>query len=206
MVNSPTMPKRPDVSRRIVDAALARAGREGWARLSLAAIAAEAGLPLLEVYRHYRSKSAILAAFRHRMDVETLAGAGEEGERPRDRLFDTLMRRFEVLAPYKEGLRAIARDSAADPLAALAQGPDFVRSMGWMLEASGIRSDGWRGSARAHLLGGIYLSVMRVWLADESPDMVKTMAALDRRLRDSERWLGLGSGGGEGSAVAVSPR
>jgi AcrR family transcriptional regulator len=203
MVNSRAMPKRPDVPRRIVDAALALAAREGWARLSLAAIAGEAGLPLLEVYRHFRSKSAILAAFRHRVDVETLAGAGEEGDRPRDRLFDTLMRRFEVLAPYKEGLRAIARDSAADPLAALAQGPDLVRSMAWMLEASGIRSDGWRGTPRAHLLAGIYLSAMRVWLADDSPDMVKTMAALDRRLRDCERWLGVGSGGGEGAAAVL---
>jgi AcrR family transcriptional regulator len=206
MVNSRAMPKRPDVPRRIVDAALALAASEGWARLSLAAIAGEAGLPLLEVYRHFRSKSAIVAAFRHRVDVETLAGAGEEGERPRDRLFDTLMRRFEVLAPYKEGLRAITRDSVADPLAALAQGPDLVRSMAWMLEASAIRSDGWRGTARAHLLAGIYLSAMRVWLADDSPDMVKTMAALDRRLRDSERWLGLGSGGGEGGAAAVPQR
>jgi AcrR family transcriptional regulator len=206
MVNSRAMPKRPDVPRRIVDATLALAARDGWARLSLAAIAGEAGLPLLEVYRHFRSKSAILAAFRHRVDVETLAGAGEEGERPRDRLFDTLMRRFEVLAAHKEGLRAITRDSVADPLAALAQGPDLVRSMAWMLEASGIRSDGWRGTARAHLLAGIYLSAMRVWLADDSPDMVKTMAALDRRLRDSERWLGLGSGGGEGGAATVLQR
>jgi uncharacterized protein YcaQ len=42
---------------------------------------------------------------------------------------------------------------------------------------------------------GIYLSVLSVWFADDSPDMTKTMAALDARLRRAERWLGLAAGG-----------
>jgi hypothetical protein len=33
---------------------------------------------------------------------------------------------------------------------------------------------------------------MRVWLRDETPDLAPTMAALDRRLRGIERWLGRG--------------
>jgi hypothetical protein len=45
---------------------------------------------------------------------------------------------------------------------------------------------------------GIYLSVLRVWLADDSADMTRTMAALDSRLRHAERWLGLAApAGGE---------
>jgi hypothetical protein len=33
--------------------------------------------------------------------------------------------------------------------------------------------------------------VLRVWLEDDSPDMTRTMASLDRRLRGAGRWLGV---------------
>jgi AcrR family transcriptional regulator len=188
-----------DAKRRIVDAALALAARQGWAKTSLADIAAEAGLPLLEVYGHYRSKPEIFAAFLHRIDAEVLAGESEEGEKPRDRLFDTIMRRFDALSPHKEVIRKISGEAGQDPLGLVCTAPSLLRSMAWMLEASGVSTAGWRGTMRTHLLAAIYLSVVRVWLADESADAMKTMAALDRRLRTAEAWLGLGGG----SDVAV---
>jgi AcrR family transcriptional regulator len=185
------MPKRPDKAARIIDSAMTLAARGEWRHSSLNAIAREAGLPLVEVYETFRSKSAILEGFRRRIDRTVLAEDSSEGERPRDRLFDTLMRRFDALAPHKEALRALARDAAADPLGALLHGPGLARSMTWMLEASRLDTGGWRGAARAHLLAAIWVSTLRVWLADDTPDMVKTMAALDRRLRNAESWLGV---------------
>ncbi len=53
----------PSDSDRIIDAALACIARQGWRRLSLADIAAEAGLPVLRVYRLFSSKTAILRGF-----------------------------------------------------------------------------------------------------------------------------------------------
>ena len=64
--------------------------------------------------------------------------------------------------------------------------------MGWMLERAGVSAAGWRGRLRAHLLAGLYLSVFPVFIGDDSTDLAKTMAALDRRLRAVESWLGLG--------------
>jgi uncharacterized protein YcaQ len=46
--------------------------------------------------------------------------------------------------------------------------------------------------------------VLRVWLADDSPDMTRTMAALDTRLRHAERWLGLAAPAVEGRGTAES--
>jgi ubiquinone biosynthesis protein COQ9 len=63
-----------------------------------------------------------------------------------------------------------------------------------MLEASGVSTSGWRGALRVKTLAAVYLSVLRVWLDDGSPDMIKTMAVLDRRLRAAENWLGLAGG------------
>ena len=146
---------------RIIDAAFARIATEGWRRLSLAAIAAEAGLPILRVYRIFRSRQAILCAFFRRIDETVLAEppAPEEGERPRDRVFDLLMRRFDALGPYKPALDMLGRELAGDPASALAAAAGLLRSMRWMLEAADIATGGLRGAlavklCTAHLLVG----------------------------------------------------
>src|SRR5260221_13250662 len=177
------MAKQADRAALIVDAALRLAARDGWQRLSLADIAAEAGISVLQLYTLFRSKTAILEAFHRRIDAAVIAAGEAEGERPRDRLFDAIMRRFDALAPYKTAVRAIARDVPADPLAALCGVPTLLNSMGWMLELSGVPASGWGGPAGTKLLLGIYLSVLRVWFADHTPDMTKTIAALVCRLR-----------------------
>src|ERR1700728_2289061 len=83
---------------RLIDAALALAASQGWRRTGLAEIAAEAGLKLHEAYAIHRSKGSILRAFGRRVDREVLgAGAPDEGDGARDRLFEILMRRFEAL-------------------------------------------------------------------------------------------------------------
>lgn len=170
---------------RLIDAALALAGRQGWRRTGLAQIAAEAGLPLHEAYMLHRSKGAILRAFTRRIDRMVLAETSEEGDSPRERLFDLLMRRFEALRPYRDGLRAIFRDSVGDP-AALCGLCRVNHSMRWMLEGAGVSTSGCIGNLRTKFLAMLYLSVMRVFLSDESEDLGRTMAALDRALRRAE--------------------
>jgi len=179
-----------EVADRLLDAALALAERQGWRRTGLAEIAAEAGVPLAEAYAACPSKLALLARFHRRIDRAALAGETAAAEPARDRLFDVLMRRFDALAPHRGALRAMLRDSIGDPAALLAL-PALIVSMGWMLEGAGLFASGWRGRVRAHLLAGLYISVFRVFLEDDSADLARTMAALDRRLRAAASWLGL---------------
>jgi AcrR family transcriptional regulator len=173
---------------------LACIARQGWRRLSLADIAAEAGIPILRVYRVFSSKPAILCGFFRRVDEAVLAAPldSEPDERPRDRVFDLLMRRFDALAPYRDAIEALGRDLPADPFAALAAGAGLLRSMCWMLEAAGISGQGLSGAVTVKLTAGAYLATLRTWLRDDSPDLAPTMAALDRRLRGIERWYGGG--------------
>jgi AcrR family transcriptional regulator len=184
----------PSDSDKIIDAALACIARQGWRRLSLADIAAEAGLPILRVYRLFSSKPAILCGFFRRIDEAVLATPpeGEPDERPRDRVFDLLMRRFDALQPHRAALGVLARELPTDPLAALAAGAGLLRSMRWMLEAAGISAEGLGGAVAVKLTAAAYLATLRVWRRDESPDLAPTMAALDRRLRGIERWYGSG--------------
>jgi AcrR family transcriptional regulator len=187
---------------RLVNATLRLIAEQGWRRLSMAAIAAEAGLPILTVYRLFPSKQAILCAFSRRIDETVLAappeanfpGADSPGadsdERPRVRVFDLLMRRFDALGPHRDALAVLSRELPGDPIAALTLGAGLLRSMVWMLEASGIATDGLRGAIAVKLTASAYAATLRVWQRDDSPDLGQTMAALDRRLRGIERWLG----------------
>lgn len=179
---------------RILDAALALAEREGWRKASLGAIAQEAGVPLHELYGEFRSRAAILGGLMARTDAGVLAetSAPAADESPRDRLFEVLMRRFDALKPHRAALKVIARELGSDPPTALCSAPAFLRSMTWMLEAAGLSSAGIRGRLRVRALAVLYLCVLRVFLGDDSEDLAKTMAALDRRLRQAEPWLGLG--------------
>jgi AcrR family transcriptional regulator len=164
---------------------------DGWRHLSLAAIADSADMPILRVYRIFGSKQAILRALHRRIDEAALAELppAEPAERPRDRLFDLLMRRFDTLRPYKPALEVLRRELPGDPVTILCSGARLLRSMRWMLEAADISTGGIRGALAVKLTAAAYLSTMQVWQHDDSPDFARTMAALDRRLRRIERWL-----------------
>ena len=188
----------------VIDAAFARIAQDGWRRLSIAAIAAEAGLPIVRVYRAFSSKPAILRGFFRRIDEAVLAVPvePEADERPRDRVFDLLMRRFDALGPYKPALEVLGRELPADPCAVLAAGAGLLRSMRWMLEAAGVAADGVGGIIAIKLTAAAYMATFRVWLRDDSPDLAPTMAALDRRLRGIERWFGSGRRRQDGAVAA----
>src|SRR3954454_19929589 len=150
---------------RLVNAALLLTAQYGWRHLSMAAIAAEAGLPILTLYRAFPSKLAILCAFSRRIDETVLAAPldTDPDERPRDRVFDLLMRRFDALRPHRDALDVLGRELRGDPMTALALGAALLRSMAWMLEAAGIPTDGLRGAAAVKLTAGAYAATLRVW-------------------------------------------
>ncbi len=176
---------------KIVNAALRLAGKRGWADLSLADISKEAKLGLGELSALYSSKTQILAAYAQRIDAQVLEMADEEGledEPVRDRLFDVIMLRFDAMAKDKPALQRITRDLERDPVAALALMPSTLQSMGWMLEAAGIDSSGWRGLIRVRGLALFWSRILKVWF-DDDEDQARTMAALDKRLRQGEEWF-----------------
>jgi AcrR family transcriptional regulator len=185
--------KPADLPGRVFEAALKLAAERGWSAIALADIAAAAELSLADLYAAYPSKTAILEALSRDVDRRVLAGAEIDAtETPRDRLFDVLMRRFDALAAYRDGLAAIARDARRDPVMVLCGAGQLLRSMAAMLETAGISSAGLAGALRTKGLAGIYLATLRDWFRDDTADKAKTMAALDGRLRRAEscaKWL-----------------
>ena len=180
-------PRQPGADR-ILDAALELCSGRRWRDVTMEAIAETAGASLQRVHEFFPTRPSILAGLVARTDRAVLEGHDfADSEEPyRERLLDVLMRRFEALSASKPAIRSILRDLGADPVTTLCSVPAFANSMAWSLEASGIRAAGPIGLLRIKGLGLIYLSALRVWLEDESPDHSATMARLDRDLRRAE--------------------
>lgn len=170
---------------KIIDAAMKLAAERPWSEVTLREIADTAGLTMADMKKEVSSKAHIFGLFTSAVDKEVLAKAGELDpvQSPRDNIFETIMNRFDVMQPYKSGIKSILKVPSPDPR--LIQ--RLLSSQGWMLEASGISSYGPMGGLKTVGLASVYLQVARIWLDDDDPGMAKTMAALDRRLRRGER-------------------
>jgi AcrR family transcriptional regulator len=182
------MAKRVDVSQRIITAALALAAERRWRDISLKEIAARARVKLERLRQIYPSKTAILVAFVRRLEASVAADiAGFEPEdSARDRLFEVLMGCFDGLAKHRDAVSLFAADLPRDPITAIELAPTFLRSMDWALKTANISSAGIAGCLRVKGLAVVWLASLPVWLADDSPDQARTMAALDRNLRRAE--------------------
>ena len=169
---------------KIVAAFLALLAEQRIEQIGFAEIAAGAGVPLAQLRGEFPSVLAILAAYLKSVDRAVLAEdmADMAEEPPRERLFDVLMRRLEVMAPHREAVRSLLRSATRNPPLALAVNGLAVRSQQWMLTAAGIKASGPRGMIRAQGLAVMFGSVLRTWVKDDDPGLARTMAALDRAL------------------------
>jgi AcrR family transcriptional regulator len=187
-------PPTPTTDReKIIAAFLALLADEPFESIGLADVAGQAGVSLAQLRDEFPSTLAILAAHMKATDRTVLAADySDMAEEPeRERLFDVLMRRLEILAPHRDAVRSLIRSARRDPPLALALNRLAVRSQQWMLTAAGIGASGPRGMVRAQGLAMLFASVLRTWVNDDDPGHARTMAALDRALGRGQRMLGL---------------
>jgi ubiquinone biosynthesis protein COQ9 len=162
---------------------------QGWIDLSFAEIAEKAGVPIADAHRVYPSKTAVLLGLTRAIDERILTSLGAdplEGS-AKDRLFDIVMRRFDILKADREAYRRLMRQLPATPDSFAALLCQLRRSLSLTLEAAGISAGGLRGALRLKGLLAIYVAGLRVFANDESEDLSKTMAEIDKRLGQAER-------------------
>jgi AcrR family transcriptional regulator len=178
---------------RIIAALMTLLAEKSIERIGMAEIARTADVSLADLRDQFGSTLAILAAQMKATDRAVLAAGDADmaGEPPRERLFDVLMRRLEVLEPHKAAVRSLVRSASRNPPLALALNGLAVRSQQWMLTAADIDAAGPRGMVRAQGLAVLFASVLRTWVDDNDPGHARTMAALDRALARGQRWSGL---------------
>jgi AcrR family transcriptional regulator len=162
---------------------------QGWIDLSFAEIAEQAGVPIAEAHRLYPSKTAVLLGLTRAIDeriLRSLEADPLEGS-AKDRLFDIVMRRFDVLKADRNAYRRLMRQLPATPNAFAALLCQLRRSLSLTLEAAGISASGIKGALRLQGLLAIYTAGLRTFANDESEDLAKTMAEIDKRLGQAER-------------------
>jgi AcrR family transcriptional regulator len=188
----PPPPPTGSERERIIAAFMALLAEKRFEAIDFGEVAARADVSLAELRDEFGSTLAIFAAHVKAIDRAVLAGG--EGdmteEPPRERLFDVLMRRIELLAPHKEAIRSLLRSARRDPPLALALNAITVRSQQWMLTAADIHASGPRGLVRAQGLALLWSRVLRTFVRDEDEGHARTMAALDRELGRGARWIG----------------
>jgi AcrR family transcriptional regulator len=175
-----------------IDALLALLAERRFDDIGLAEIAGRAGLSLSQLRGEFGSTLAILGAHIKDVDRKVLDGIDAElaDDPPRERLFDVLMRRLEVLAPHKAAIGSLMESARRNPGLALALNGMALRSQRWMLTAAGIGTHGPRGLMRVQGAALLFAQVLAVWVDDAEPGLDRTMAALDRGLASAERWSG----------------
>ncbi len=186
-------PLPPAIASKIIAAFLALLAEKRIEQIGFAEIAETAGLSLAQLRGEFGSNLAILSAHMKAVDRAVL---GEDfsdmaEEPPRERLFDVLMRRLEILAPHRAAVASLLRSAGRNPPLALALNRLAVRSQQWMLTAAGIGASGPRGMVRAQGLALLFSAVLRTWVSDDDPGLARTMAALDRALARGQRAVGL---------------
>lgn len=177
----------PDLSP-MLSKALKKIEQKGWADFQLADITDEY-LNLSEIHQHFSSKACILKEFSNFIDQATLSSIDTFGanESQKDKLFSVVMTRLDVLQAHKQIIKSMWHDSWKDPSTFLQAIPLGLNSMTWLLQAAGIDTTGIKGALRTKAFALSYLNTIRIWLDDDSPEMDKTMAALDTNLQRLEQ-------------------
>ena len=176
---------------RAVIAAMSLAATRDWDEISLADIAQEGNLSLADLRREFVCKNDLLRAFQAEVDAQVLSRfkPGGPDDTVRDQVFEVLMTRFEILAPYKAALKRITQYLRCRPSEASMFVCSRLVSQYWTLSSAGAKLEGPTGLARVAGLSAVYGKAFSVWLEDDSPSLDKTMATLDRGLKNGERAL-----------------
>lgn len=179
------------------EALLSLTATVGWRDLSLAEIAEAAGLSMATAHAIYPTKAAILTGLARATDQAILAALADDplDGSAKDRLFDLLMRRFDLMQGHRDGYLTLLHELPQTPLEAACLAGQMRRSLRLMLETAGISGSGLKGALRVQGLVAIHLAALRAWMRDDSDDLSKTMAELDKRLGQAAKLSNLMAAG-----------
>jgi AcrR family transcriptional regulator len=175
--------------KKICDAALKLATSQSWDKVTLEQIAKAAKVPLPQLQKIFADTNAILPTIIRLIDAETADSVGKPNAKapPRDRLFEVMMARFDVLQAHRKAITGIMAAARRNPRMLRYVAPAQWQSMRHMLALAGIKpGDGKEPIVVAGLLA-IYGLTLCAWRKDDSIDMARTMAMLDRCLRHAGR-------------------
>jgi AcrR family transcriptional regulator len=152
-------------------------------------LAKAARLPPARIMAHFTDPYALLPALVEHITHETRADTGpfDKHSTPHDRLFETMMARFDSLQKHRRAvlnIMAAARSNSRIALGLLSSQHQAMRAM---LEAANYIPEKKHIFATSTGLLGVHIATTCVWSRDQTIDMSRTMSVLDRLLHHMDR-------------------
>lgn len=174
--------RKTEQSKLITDAALSLADKGGWGNLTFAAIARKAKVKQVDIEKKFSNIWDILALVLQDLEDETGRTVdGYLGDNWRDNIMEILMTRFDIAARHRGAFSSLAKDLPKQPKLLRRFGRTFYGTMDRMLKKAGLPASPLQ-PLQVAAFGALYISVVDVWIKDDTRDQSKTMAAIDKRV------------------------
>lgn len=163
---------------------------DGWTELAMQTTAEELGLSASDVAKLFpRGFENLISIGSNDVDAKMVGEfmtrfANRFDEMPvHIKIRELLLIRFEILQPHKEAVRKMVAFLAQPSHAKIGTGAVY-NTLDRVWRAAGDRSTDINFYTKRATLAAVYGSTMLAFLDDNTPDMAKTRAFLDRRLKD----------------------
>ncbi|MEM1390523.1 MAG: hypothetical protein AAGG45_05535 [Pseudomonadota bacterium] len=183
---------RNNVLAKAIPAMLSLGAETSWGTITLKDIADKADLTIAD-FHGVADTADLSAEIEAHFDKAMTEGAFETDESPRTRLFDVIMMRFEAMEDARHGTLSYLKWRNATLSGLKARGTGRVATARWALACSGL--DGNKAiplPLQIMALARTITLAEQAWKQDTSPDLTRTMAALDAHLLKLEaraEWL-----------------
>jgi ubiquinone biosynthesis protein COQ9 len=184
--------KRKTDQTKLAEAALALADDMGWDALRFKDIAKKAKVSVKAVEAEFSDIWDLLKWVLKKLESDTKKRVEDHlGDAWRDNLGEILMTRFELAQNHRAAFASLGPAFLRHPGEARRFLRQFYGMLDRTLQLAGLDRKLCQPACVAGL-GAIYLSLVNVWADDDTPDLARTMAAIDRRLDLLENFLNMG--------------
>lgn len=163
---------------------------DGWSEMAMQTTAEELGLSASDVAKLFpKGFASVITIGSDDVDAKMVAKFMDrfsdkfDGMPIHIRIRELLLVRFEILHPHKEAVRKMITFMAKPEHAELGSRL-FYKTLDRVWRAAGDKTTDFNFYTKRATLGAVYGATMLAFLDDDTPDMRKTRAFLDRRLQD----------------------
>ena len=163
----------------------------GWDKFSIEKLSTKENIPVRDLKVFFKCKYSIVDKFSRMIDknIESKLRLEDfKDSSKKDILFELIMMRFDEMEEFKGSLSKILDVSKQKPLLASIITKNVMNTMDFFLELSNSYNNYAFDILKKNFLFFIYSITFKTWLSDDTEDLSKTMAELDKLLSTAENF------------------
>ncbi len=161
----------------------------GWEAFSIEKLSVKENIPLNDLKVYFKCKYSIVDRFSKMIDkkIESKLRIQDfNNSSKKDILFELIMMRFDEMEEFKSSLARVLDASKNKPLLISIITKNVLNTMDFFLELSNSYNNYAFDVLKKNFLFLIYSITFKTWLSDNTEDLSKTMAELDKLLSTAE--------------------